>query len=271
MTAIHPVRVNHLNAVVEDFEASVAHLRGLFDADFLMDLPQREWHAGLIDIGRVIFELFVPPAFLLNARYGPHYLGVEYQADMAVVRAAVAAHGIRIVRDIGVALHIHPADCFGVAFEFYGGSFHDNEWPLLGRAMHPAAYWREVHPLGLTGLRHYTLAVRDPGAASRFLQAFLGATPLYEIARPGIAAHAIGLHAGDSGIEVLGPTGGGALADHLAAHGEGIRSVVFGVSDLDRARRYFTGRGCVTIAGSAPGSFALAPAATLGLLVEFAA
>ena len=87
---IRPQRVNHMNVVLQDFDASVAHWRGLFDAEFMADMPQREFHAGLIAIGRVIFELFVPHDFLLNARYGPHFLGVEYQADMNEVRAAMA-------------------------------------------------------------------------------------------------------------------------------------------------------------------------------------
>ena len=47
-----------------------------------MDLPQRELHACLIEIGRVIFELFVPHEFLTTVRYGPHYVGIEYQADV---------------------------------------------------------------------------------------------------------------------------------------------------------------------------------------------
>lgn len=268
---IRAIRVNHLNVVIDDFAAGVARLAKLFGAEFLMDLPQAEWHAGLVDVGRTIVELFVPPAFLLNARYGPHYLGIEYQADMAQVRATIAEQGIRVARDIGAALHTHPADTLGVAFEFYDGSFHDNHWPLLGRAMRPAGYWRDEHPLGLTGLKHYTLAVRDLDGARAFLARFLGAAPHYDEARPGIAAHALGCRAGDSAIELLAPTGDGALRRHLDRFGDGIRSAVFGVRDLGQAQRHFASRGLPTTAGSAPGSFALRPDDTLGLLFEFAA
>src|SRR5579863_2999439 len=158
MKSIQPARVNHLNIVLRDFDRSIDHFRNLYGAQFLVDMPQREWHAGLFQIGRVIFELFVPHDFLLNARYGAHYVGIEYQADLNEVREAIAARGMRIIRDIGPALHTHPADCCGVSFEFYSGSFHDNDWKELGGAkMRSEGYWRDQHPLGLTGLKGYTV------------------------------------------------------------------------------------------------------------------
>src|SRR5258706_5024648 len=140
--SIRPVRVNHMNAVLQDFDASVDHLGKKFGAEFMADMPQKEFHAGLVEMGQVIFELFVPHDFLVSVRYGPHYLGLEWQADMDDVRAAVADHGVRIVRDIGLALHTHPADCFGVSHEFYGDYFHDRDWPLLGGTLKPVGYWR---------------------------------------------------------------------------------------------------------------------------------
>src|SRR5262245_46014251 len=124
---IRPVRVNHMNVVVEDFDKSMAHFRDLFGAEFLMDLPAPAMHACLINIGDVIFELFAPTAWILNARFGPNYLGIEYQADIPEVREVIAARNIRIVRDIDVALHTHPTDSLGIAFEFWSNYFHDME------------------------------------------------------------------------------------------------------------------------------------------------
>src|SRR5690348_12561458 len=119
MRSIRPRRASHFNLVLEDYDASVAHFRGLFGAEFLLDLPSPNWHACLIEIGGVIIEIFAPPAFLLHARHGAHFQGMEYEADMDQVRAAVADHGVRIIRDLGVALHTDPADCLGVDWEFY--------------------------------------------------------------------------------------------------------------------------------------------------------
>jgi catechol 2,3-dioxygenase-like lactoylglutathione lyase family enzyme len=266
--SIHPVRVNHINLVVEDFDASLSHLERLYGGLLLMDLPQAEWHAGLIDIGRVIFEIFAPPAFLLNARYGPHYLGIEYQADMEEVREAIAERGIRIIRDIRVALHTHPADCHGVAFEFYDGYFHDND-QFTGGPMRTAEYWRDEHRLGLTGLKAYTVAVPDLEEAGDFFRGFLGGEPTYDEARPAISARALGLAVADAVVELVAPAGEGVLQRHLQRFGEGIRSTVFGVSNIDQTRRYFRDRGVELVPGAGPGAFAIPAELNLGALFEF--
>jgi hypothetical protein len=38
-TSIDCLGMNHINAVVSDFDASVAHFRELYGAEFLADLP----------------------------------------------------------------------------------------------------------------------------------------------------------------------------------------------------------------------------------------
>lgn len=265
---IRPVRVNHINMVLEDFDLSVAHFCDVYGADFLMDMPQAEWHACLFEMGRVIFEIFVPPAFLLNARHGPHYLGIEYQADMEAVRAALADHNVRVVRDIGVALHTHPADTLGVAFEFYDGHFHDNE-ALLGRPMKDAGYWRDTHPLGLTGLKGYRIAVHDIDAAAGFLQSFLSAEPLYDLLQPAMAARVMGFQVADSTIELLGATGEGPLRDHLLQCGQGIHSTVFGVRDIEQTRQHLAALGLPLIAGIDPAGVAVSAASNRGVVFEF--
>ncbi|CAN7149309.1 VOC family protein [Phenylobacterium sp. LjRoot225] len=267
--SIRATRVNHMNAVIENLDESVAHFRRLYGAELVVDLPQREWNACLIHVGRVIIELFAPHAFLLNARYGPHYLGVEYQADVDEVREVVAAHGVRLIRDIGAAVHTHPADCFGVAFEFYSGDFHERDWPLLDGPMKPPAFWRDEHPLGLTGLKGYTIAVEDIAAASAFLQSFLGAEAAYEAPRPAVSARAVGLQAADAVIELVTPVGDGVIERHLRRYGEGIRSTVFAVCDIERARRHFIAEGVDLVPGDSPGAFAVPAELNQGLMFEF--
>jgi catechol 2,3-dioxygenase-like lactoylglutathione lyase family enzyme len=269
-TQVRPIRVNHMNMVVEDFERSVTHFRELYGAEFVADLPQREWHAGLVAFGGVLIEIFAPHSFLLNMRYGPFDLGLEYQADMEAVRAAVAERGIRIARDIGSALHTHPADTLGVSFEFYAGDFPDREWPLLGGPMTPPAYWRDEHPLGLAGQKGYTHAVDDLPGAVAFLQDFLSAEIAYETDRPAIGARAVGLKIADVVVELQAAAGEGALAAHLRRYGPGIRSTVFRARDLDQARRYFEDRGVSLAPGDTAESFSLPPEANLGLRFEFA-
>jgi catechol 2,3-dioxygenase-like lactoylglutathione lyase family enzyme len=267
---IRPFRLNHMNVVVEDFDASVRHFDQVYGAEFMVDIPQKEMHACLLGAGRVLFELFAPHAYLLNSRYGPHFLGVEYQAEMEVVREVVADHGLRIVRDIGIALHTHPADAFGISFEFCGHEFVTMDWPLLGGRIRPLEYWRDEHPAGFAGLGGYTVAVWDLPAALAFYQSFLGAEPMYETERAGIGARAVGVRISDDVVELLAPTGAGELQQHLLDHGQGIRSTRFRVRSLEQVRRYFRDRGVELVPGAAESSLAVPADANLGVIFEFA-
>ena len=47
--------------------------------------------------------------------------------------------GIRVARDLDVALHAHPADCHGVSLEFFDGYFHDS-YDVLDTPMRSAEY-----------------------------------------------------------------------------------------------------------------------------------
>lgn len=269
--SVSPLRVNHMNAVLRDIEASVAYYESTFGAEFLADMPQKQFHAGLFAIGQVIFELFVPHDFLVSARLGPHYVGLEWQADMDAVRAALANHGIGTVRDIGLALHTDPADCFGVAHEFYAGEFHSRSWDRLGGApMKSAAHWRDEHPLGLTGLIGYTHVVENIEAAAAFYESFFAAERLFAEERPTIAGQAIGLRVADAVIELLMPTRPGWLADRLRRQGQGILSTLFGVRDLAQVRRHCVTQDIPLDFGTAKNRVAVPPEANHGIMFEFA-
>jgi hypothetical protein len=277
-TSIQPVRLNHMNIVLQNAEDGLRHMREKFDAELVADVPKAEYHAFLFATGGVLFEAFVPSVWLLSARYGPHFVGVEYQADMDVVVAAVAERKMRIIRESryerdlagnpGYALHTHPADGFGVSYEFYHDDFHTWNWPELRGRIKPAAKWAE-HPLGLKGQKGYTHAVQDIDAASAFLQSFLSAVPVYEEDRPLLGARALGLKIADVTVELQTPTGEGELARHLYRFGDGIRSTQFAVSNVDQARRYLDDRGLSTLPGSTSDSVAVTADSNLGVIFEF--
>jgi catechol 2,3-dioxygenase-like lactoylglutathione lyase family enzyme/predicted enzyme related to lactoylglutathione lyase len=268
--ALECLHMNHINAMVEDLDRGVAHLRDLYGAQFNRDLPGEHWHACLITIGGVMFELFAPSEYLLHARFGPHYVGVEYQVpDVDDVRAQVLARGMRVIRELGVAIHVHPAEAFGVAWEFYGHSFHDDPPPVeYVEPLKSPDYWRE-HPLGYRGLKRFSVAVSDLAAATTFFREFLGAAVLYEEARPVVAARAIGFTLDDTVAELISPIGSGPIEQHLARYGDGIRSTVFAVEDLDQVTRHFAERGVTLGPGDAPDTLMIAPEDNLGLLFEF--
>ncbi|MEJ5977814.1 hypothetical protein WG901_14285 [Novosphingobium sp. PS1R-30] len=269
--SVSPLRVNHMNAVLRDIDTSVAHFEKAFGAEFLADMPQKQFHACLFEIGHVIFELFVPYDFLVSARLGPHYVGLEWQADMDEVRAALADHGIGTVRDIGLALHTDPADCFGVAHEFYAGEFHSRTWDALGgEPMKSPTHWRDEHPLGLTGLIGYTQVVEDIDAATAFYESFFGAERLFAEDRPAIAGQAVGLRVADAVVELLMPTRPGWLVERLRRQGQGILSTVFGARDLAQVRRYCVAQSIPLDFGTKQNRVAVPSEANHGILFEFA-
>jgi catechol 2,3-dioxygenase-like lactoylglutathione lyase family enzyme len=269
LNPIRTIRVNHINVVLEDYDATVEHYERLFGGELVLDLPQATWHACLMDVGRVIFELFMPNEFFLHTRYGPHFIGIEYQVeDLDGAREVLAERGIRVARELGVALHSNPADCHGVSLELFGGYFHDND-EVLQKKMESPAYWRDEHPLGLTGLKGYTVAVTDMDQALEDFQAVFDNEVVYEEARPAVSGTAVGLRIADAVLELTAPDGDGSLQQHLVEHCEGIRSTVFGVRDLDQARSYFRDRGVELEPGTAPDALAIPAEQNRGVIFEF--
>jgi catechol 2,3-dioxygenase-like lactoylglutathione lyase family enzyme len=270
--AIECVHMNHINFVIEDYDKSVDQLTNLYGAQFNLDLPGDHWHACLISVGGVMFELFAPTVYLLHARMGPHYVGVEYQVlpDVDTVRAEVLERGMRVIRELNVAIHVHPAEAFGVAWEFFGRSFHDREDPPVP---YPEPIWTAErfgeHPIGYTGLKRYSVVVSDLDAAVEFAEGFLGGNVIYREDRPAIAAQAVGFSLGDTVVELLTPTGAGPIETFWARYGDGIRSTVFAVRDLEKTKQYFAEQGVALHPGDAPGSVAVAPEDNMGLLFEF--
>jgi catechol 2,3-dioxygenase-like lactoylglutathione lyase family enzyme len=269
--ALKCLHMNHINAMVEDFDTSAAHFRDVYGAQFNLDMPRETWHACLITIGGVMFQLFAPSEYLLHARFGPHYVGIEYQvSDFNEARDEVQARGMRVIRDLDVAIHVHPAEAFGVSWEFFGRSFHDDP-PAVPyvEPLKSAEYWRDEHPLGCTGLKRYSVAVSELEAATEFFEGFLGATVIYEEARPAVAARAVGLTLADTVAELISPIGSGPIERFLSRQGDGIRSTVFAVRDLGQTRRYLTERGIILHPGDAPDAIAVAAEDNMGLLFEF--
>ena len=262
-------KTSHTNVVIENLDASVKHLEAVFGGSFMLDLPGDNWHACLVEVGGLIVELFEPKHFMLHGRIGPHYLGIEYEVDMAEARAAIADHGIRITRDLVQAVHTDPADGFGADYEFFGGSFYGPDAPHVKTKTRSPAHWA-AHPIGYTGFLGYTHAVADIGAAAAFLRSFLRAELAYKTERPALNARAIGLDIAGAVCELLAPAGDGALLRDMLRTGQGIRSTVYGVKDVARARAYFEDRGLRVIDGTAPGSIAVDPRDNLGILFEFA-
>ncbi|MGD9794541.1 MAG: VOC family protein [Acidimicrobiia bacterium] len=269
---IRCIEVAHLNMCVRDFDRSMDHFRSLFGAQFVLDMPAPQWHAALLYIGGVLFEPFVPEHWLVNARYGAHWVGVEYQIDdVAKTRQNLQDRGLGLVRDIGIAIHSEPEECFGVALEFYDLSFFSDDPVEWIEPLKPAEYWRDEHPIGYTGLDRYSIAVADHDAALRFYTDLLDTKVLYEEVRPTVASKVTGLQLADSVLELMSPMGPGPITDQVNRYGDGMRSVVFGVVDLDRTARHFAAQGITLVPGDRDDTLAIRPEDNRGVMMEFCA
>ncbi len=156
---IHP---NHINAIVDGYEATIEHFRDRVGFTLDRRIPDSGdgTDACLMTLGGVMFEFFAPKERgergqgRLLARYGDHYVGIEYHVpDVTSAREFARESGIRIINDLGAAFFTYPGNSFGIAFEIYDGDFR--------QLAQPARYWETQHPLGLTGLARLSVAVES--------------------------------------------------------------------------------------------------------------
>ena len=190
-------------------------------------------------------------------------------ATCRATRDALGDRGTDLVRDIGIAIHTDPSQSFGVAFEFYDHSFFAEPFDWLEPLRSPQ-YWEREHPLGLMGLKRYSVAVADLDAALGFYRDMFDVGVLYQEERPSLRTLAAGLQLANTVVELQAPTGDGPVARHLARYGDGLRSVVFRVKDLHQAIRHFAGHGITLEPGDQQGTLAIAPQCNRGVMMEVA-
>jgi catechol 2,3-dioxygenase-like lactoylglutathione lyase family enzyme len=280
------LRLSHVNAIVDGYDRTVAHCTDNLGMQMNMPIPARDGDdtdACLMSLGDVIFEFFAPrhraergQGRLLDL-YGDHYIGVEFQVpDVDAARDLCASRGIRIIRDHPGVIFTHPGACCGISWELFFGDFHtpphggragDEVTNELWTAVHGAAYWRDEHPFGVTGLRRLTVAVRDLDAALDTFVSITGGTIIDRPDRPG--TNAVDLQVGDTVFELLAPTADGELGDWLTRYGDRLRSTVFEVADLGRVEKALADKGIELVPGDAAGTMAIRPEQNCNLRFEF--
>lgn len=278
--------VNHLNAVVDGYEAAVTCFTELFEGQFLMAIPpDGDLQACLVALGPVIFELFAPSGRQrgygkLLGRYGPYWHGVEYKVpNLAAAKEVLAGRAIRLLTEVNNEANpehsfvmTQPNDTGGVGLELYEGDWTADPPPApYQEPFHDREWWAEKHPLRLLGLRSFSLAAAELESAAGFWSSLTGSTVAYEEDRATVAARVVGLPLGDTVLEIAAPTGPGPVADHLAHHGPRLRAVTYQVADLGEVERFFGSKGVATAVGEHRDSLTADPSATLGLRFEFTA
>ena len=269
------LKVNHINQIVGDYDAALAHLQDLFGGQFLREIGANPVTAGcLVDVGGEIIELLAPKVMdkaegKQLTKYGPHYQGIEILVP-SVPKAleVIKERGIRTLLERGVDFYTMPSATQGVCLQVYDGDWHgDPPAAPYDNPMRSAQWWEE-HPIGFRGLHHVSFACTDLDEAERFWCDLTGGAVTHRAGRTAVAAAAVGLDIGIP-VELIAPTGPGAVADYLDRYGPRIWATTFAVRDLGAAAAYFASRGIELVPGDAPGSLMLPPERNLSVVYQF--
>ncbi|MGE0878555.1 MAG: hypothetical protein AB7L13_17740 [Acidimicrobiia bacterium] len=279
-TYLEILRVNHINHIASDYDATLAHYQDLFGGQFLMKIGANDFTDGcLVDVGGEIFELLIPK--ILDkaegkqlSKFGPHYQGVEYwvpSKDEAV--EAVKARGIGLLYERSNDFLTKAPDTRGVALQIYDGNWHaeGGHWNYTNQKR-PESYWRDEHPIGFTGLRQMSFATDDLEGSVAFWLDLTGGRETYRAARPNATATAVGLDIGTNAsipVEIIAPTGEGSLARYIDKYGTRIRATTFGVIDLGRTEKYFASKGIRMLPGDLPDSLMIDPEQNFMAIFQF--
>ena len=270
------LKVNHINQIVDDYDAAVAHLEDLFGGQFLREIGANPFTAGcLVDVGGEIIEVLAPKIMdkaegKLLAKYGPHYQGVEIMVpSVSEALEVVNQRGIGILLERGVDFYTKPSATEGVCLQVYDGDWHSDSPPApYVNPLRTGRWWEEEHPIGYRGLHHLSFACKDLEQAERFWCELTGGKVSYRAERPAFAAIAVGLDIGIP-VELIAPTGPGPIEEYIDRYGPRVWATTFAVRDLDATAAYFASRGIKLVAGDSPDSLMVPPQRNLHVVYQF--
>lgn len=275
--------IQHINFVVSDYDAAKADFVKNFEAElnWELEIPNRpdDVRAALLTLGPQLFELFGPEHDSQNGigrifrAQGPGYVGIEWGVgDLGAAKEALRSNGIRIKYEPkkryypGTWFVSEPADLFGLALECYIGTWYTTELPEGFAPIKAAPYWRDEHPLGIHGLRNFTVAVRDVDAAAQRWQAVTGAEELSAL--PGPLRDMRYFTAANTVMGLVGPSAGSEITDYLDRRGESIHGVTFTVTNVDTVAKHLANNS-ITVQQPADGIVVVPAAANHGVRLEF--
>lgn len=126
---------------------------------------------------------------------------------------------------------------------------------------------------GVRGVDHVAIVVRDVEASLAYFSGRLGLTVLRDEVTPASGgARLVFLDAGNVAIQLVSPTGpDGPMAEHLAAHGDGLHHVCLAVDDIEASVAALAPGADVVIAVGGRGRrTAFLPGKPGGLITELA-
>ncbi|OBH05909.1 VOC family protein [Mycobacterium sp. E1747] len=275
--------IQHLNFVVEDYAGAQQHFTENIGAVLNWELlpPNRpdDVSASLITLGPTLFEIFGPEPDSTNGvaqilrDKGPGFIGIEWGVtDLQAAKDALKEHGVGIRYEPkkkyypGMWFVSEPDDLFGLALECYIGTWYTSELPPGMKGVTPQPYWRDEHPLGIHGVRNFTVAVDDTDLAAKRWQGLTGAT---EVTCGPSADN--GVRYFTAANTIMGLVSGAtdsAAGEYVDRRGESIYSVTFAVEDPARVVKHLTANS--VIAEQVSDAVVVVPAATnYGVRLEF--
>ena len=255
--------IQHLNFVVDDYDAAQRHFvdKVGFRHNWELQEPNRpaDLRCALLTFGPQLFEIFGPEPgsrhgiARIRERQGPGFVGIEWGVgdgsmnleDLVTAKKVLAEHGIRVKYEPvdrywpGTWLVSEPDDLFGLTLELFIGTWYVPE--VAGYGMEPVApvsYWRDENPLGIHGLRNFTMAVRDVDDAAKRWQALTGADEL--TCGPAADPSARYFTAANTVMGLAAPTADNQVGAYLDRRGESIYSVSYLVNDSDQVEAHLT-------------------------------
>ena len=277
MTSLTVTKLLHVNQLVDDFDAARAFYADVFGArEYWTGFdPVENRDASLFVVGDTCIELFAPRdrTSLLGAslaRFGNSWHSFEWQVpDLEQARAALGERGVRTpTYRPGSFLMTHPGDCHGMLIELCPLEMAGD--PRIEAGWSSAA-WRDEHPLGITGLRAMSFAVRDVDTAEAWLSGLVATPARSRERRPAIDAVVVTIPVAGTDVELMAAgSADGPVSAHLSRYGQRLRSIEFGVVDVDRTAAYLRSRGLRVVDGSRPGAIAVAEEDNWGVRWEFA-
>lgn len=176
--------------------------------------------------------------------------------------------GIRVTDRVeGAYTFTHPRDCHGICIELTEHHFPNDPRDDAGVPPQPG-WFRDEHPLGLTGLAGIRVSSPDAAASAEWLASLTGTDVGATRQLPGLVGRGTAVPLPGHTIEFVEAMGEGPLADFAERGGPRIHSVAFGVIDIAAAADHLASLGVATAPGAEEGSRQLDPAATFGATVE---
>lgn len=243
-------RLGHVNVFDDSYEASLNGQRDVLGAKVFREWTEEQFGGAnaLALVGGTCIETFAPTApdgaigQWLKAR-GPGWHSLEWTIpSLAEAEQILTEHGIRVTERTEAYLFSHPKDLHGLCLELTEHHFEDDDRDLPGWA---PTFWRDEHPLGITGKATVKLASKTPAESAADVAALVGQST-YRVERSHLNTVSTGIEFPDHAVEFVGSAtnaGTDLIGSYIADHGERIFGVSFVVRDLSAARAYLAKSG----------------------------